>query len=779
MMLRFFYFFICSVLLSACAKEQPDSESAAPEMSMAEAEAILHARFATLTDRTSQNGLAKYDPLVPLPGTEEWQPLPRANDSEKTIPAAAIREIEDYAERNNSSALMVWRNGLVESERYFDDTTPDTEIVSKSLSKPISVIAVGRAIAEGHIQSLDQPMADFIHEWRGTPKEKMLIRDLLGMRSGLLAQAEVKSADDILMRAYLHPFFEDVLINEYPLVNEPGTRYDYANAVSDLVAPLIERATGIQYEDWLTNEVLKPIGARGGQIWMGRLGGTPHAGCCSLLPVEVFLRTAILVLNDGVWEGTRLLPDGFVKEMSTPTKENPHAGMGLYIGSPYVEGRGAANPDFEFGKTYHSEPYLAEDLVLFDGNSNQVAYIVPSQDLVILRTGAWAPREPKWDNTFIPNRILRSLSTADQKSKPVFEFSKDNPLRFSDAMAMHEPLETVKGNTRPLPESSETPDASSFDFSEAERYASELGGYALLVWHKDQLLLERYFEDFDALLRPNSASMHKSVMALVVAAAIEDGYIKSVDEPVGNYLAEWKDRPEGAMTIKNLLNMSSGLKPLSSEGGMESPRMKFFMGSENYRETLLAMRLEVAPGSRFSYANTDSQILGLVIEAAVQKPYTEYLSVRLWQRLGASDAYTWNYDDGVPRTYASLMATAIDWLRVGLLIKDEGQIYGDQVISADLIEKMTTGSAAYPNYGWQIWLGNEYEEKRFYNNAKTGPSFAAAEPFAVDDMIYFDGMGGQRVYISRKQDLVIVRTGDMRLDWDDTKLPNLIIEALK
>jgi len=84
-----------------------------------------------------------------------------------------------------------------------------------------------------------------------------------------------------------------------------------------------------------------------------------------------------------------------------------------------------------------------------------------------------------------------------------------------------------------------------------------------------------------------------------------------------------------------------------------------------------------------------------------------------------------------------------------------------------------------PNYGWQTWLGRQYETQRFYNDDKTGPSFASAEPFDTSDMIYFDGIGGQRVYISREKNLVVIRVGDLRFDWDDTHLPNLVMRALK
>ena len=92
---------------------------------------------------------------------------------------------------------------------------------------------------------------------------------------------------------------------------------------------------------------------------------------------------------------------------------------------------------------------------------------------------------------------------------------------------------------------------------------------------------------------------------------------------------------------------------------------------------------------------------------------------------------------------------------------------------------MTSPSQLNPNYGWQVWLGNEYESSRYYNDLKLGFGVPADAPFATDDMVYFDGLGGQRVYISTKQDLVIVRTGDTRLDWDDSLLPNMIINTLK
>lgn len=393
-------------LLAGCAGTAgPAGISGARSMTAQQAGTLYEARFERYMGRAPGAGLAGYDTLAPVVGATAWRPFPKGGG----IAPDALAAARAYAAGENSSAFMVWHAGKMVEEEYFGATTPTSPVVSKSLAKPLATIAVGRAMALGKIASLDQPMADFLTEWKGTPKAAITIRQVLGMRSGLLPQGSSTDPANVLNRAYLHPFHDKVLIEEYPLVDAPGSRYEYSNANGDLVAILIERATGIAYEDFVGREVLAKIGARGGQIWMDHPGGTPHSGCCILLPAESYLRLGILLLDDGVWDGRRLLPEGFVTAMRTPSAQNPHAGLGVYIGSPYVEWRGPANPELTYGRNYHSEPYAADDLFLFDGNSNQVVYIVPSRRLVVLRTGDSPPREPVWDNARLANLILRGL----------------------------------------------------------------------------------------------------------------------------------------------------------------------------------------------------------------------------------------------------------------------------------------------------------------------------------------------------------------------------------
>ncbi len=370
-------------------------------------------------ERAAQTGggLSNYDPLETVAGAQVISPLSSATPGARD---AALKEARNFVSARSSSAFIVWHKGTLIEETYFDGYNRDALINAKSLAKPLTAILIGRAIAQGYIQSLDQPVADFITEWKDDQRRsKILVRHLLDMRTGLLAQGIPTGPEDILQRAYLHPRHDEIIINEYPLTHEPGARYDYSNANAELVAPLIERATRMRYARYLTKALLEPLGAAGGTIFVNRSGGMAHSGCCVQLPARTWLKLGILLLNDGVWNGRRLLPAGYAKAMRTPTRENPNAGLGVWTGEPYAKWRGSLNPEFAMGRTFHSEPYAASDLFLFDGNGNQVVYIVPSQDLIILRTGNYPPKERPWDNSIIPNLIIRGMTEPSSKLAPI------------------------------------------------------------------------------------------------------------------------------------------------------------------------------------------------------------------------------------------------------------------------------------------------------------------------------------------------------------------------
>ncbi len=388
----------------------------------ADDEAVYQARFAQLfASFRAGLGLETYDPLEAVPGARDYQPLRAASGA--SIDPPALQRAREYAAANRSSAFLVWRDGVLEESSYFGDTKAESLLTSRSLAKPMTAIAVGRAMALGKIRSLDQPVADFIPEWRTDERRRLiLVRHLLDMRSGFLPQSMSPDPAHILNRAYLHPRHDDIIIREYPVVDAPGSRYEYNNASSEMVAVLIERATGRRYAEFISSEILQPIGAPGGNVWVNRPGGVAHSGCCLMLPAEAWLRLGVLLAADGVWESRRLLPAGYVTEMRRPTRENPYYGLGVYVAGEYTPRRGFAHPEREADsrKVLHSEPYLAPDLFLFDGNANQVVYIIPSERLVILRMGDSPPRGEgkEWDNTVLPNTVLRGILRARAGAAP-------------------------------------------------------------------------------------------------------------------------------------------------------------------------------------------------------------------------------------------------------------------------------------------------------------------------------------------------------------------------
>ncbi|MEZ5459157.1 MAG: serine hydrolase [Steroidobacteraceae bacterium] len=308
----------------------------------------------------------------------------------------------------------------------------------------------------------------------------------------------------------------------------------------------------------------------------------------------------------------------------------------------------------------------------------------------------------------------------------------------------------------------------------AEEYATRTNSVALLVYQRGALRYEKYWPGFDRDTVTDPFSAHKTVMGLLVGAAIADGYIESLDQPASTWLTEWAGDARREITLRQLMQMSSGLDtpPFGTWTGF-----RITLGSQ-IEQTVLALPLVKPPGTDFQYSNASSQLVGIVLQRATGKRYADYLSQRLWSRLGAPPAQVWlDREGGIARTFCCLYTTARGWLRVGRLILDQGRVGAEQLVPAEWIAEMTKPAATNPNYGLQIWLGSPPGRERRYNDRTV--KALHSEPFATDDMIYIDGFGGQRVYIVPSQELIIVRTGEALLDFDDAIIPNAILRGLR
>jgi CubicO group peptidase (beta-lactamase class C family) len=297
--------------------------------------------------------------------------------------------------------------------------------------------------------------------------------------------------------------------------------------------------------------------------------------------------------------------------------------------------------------------------------------------------------------------------------------------------------------------------------------------HALLVWQGGALQLEHYWPGHDATSITTTQSMHKSVLALLVGIAIEQGLIPSVDEPAATWITEWAGDERRNITIRHLLQQASGIDFPGFPG-----LVRMTLGGDVAPYTLERGTVG-PPGETFEYNNTNPEVLGILLQRATGKPYAEYLQENLWQYVSGDGARVLLDDEKhrVPITFCCLDAPARSWLRLGLLHLDGGRVGGRQVVPAPWMRDVVTPSPADPNYGYLTWLGTTWTETRTYNS-KSAATVRHSEPFAAPDVIYFDGFGGQRVYVVPSRQLVIVRTGAQRPDWDDAALPNLLIRAV-
>ena len=308
---------------------------------------------------------------------------------------------------------------------------------------------------------------------------------------------------------------------------------------------------------------------------------------------------------------------------------------------------------------------------------------------------------------------------------------------------------------------------------QAVEAAAKTEAYSLLVWQGGALQLEKYWPGHDAKSFTSTQSMHKSVLAILVGIAIEQGLIKSVDDPTANYIEEWAGDERRHITIRQMLQQSSGI----DFPGF--PAVIDMTIGDNLAQITFEQGVLAPPGTQFDYTNINPEVLGILLERVSGMSYAEYLSKNLWQHLSDDDA-TVLLDmetTRTPRTFCCLDTTARAWLRLGLLHLDHGRVGQRQVVPEQWMRDIITPSARNPNYGYLTWLGSTYEKERRYNRKSAATAFHS-EPFAAPDVIYFDGFGGQRVYIVPSKQLVIVTTGPLRQEWDDALLPNLIIRGM-
>lgn len=314
----------------------------------------------------------------------------------------------------------------------------------------------------------------------------------------------------------------------------------------------------------------------------------------------------------------------------------------------------------------------------------------------------------------------------------------------------------------------------------AATWAEAHNSAALLVLHKGVIQHEQYWQGIGPDSLFTGRAMTRSLIAPLIAIAMQEGSIESVDDPAGRYLPEWSADPRGDITLRQLLHNLSGLEnaPLANDPDPNNKNSRLALGGD-FRKAALAYDLENTPGEFFALANTNAQILGAILESATGEDYEDFLDNRLWSRIGAGEASMYmDSPGGMPAVYCCFRATTRDWLRYGAALLNDGEVAGQQLWPSGWVAEMTQGSEYYPLYGYQIWTGNPPPGgERMYVE---GWDLMAphGEGIRADEVFYLEGGGYRTMYVLPQQDLVILRLGYYDADWNFSTIPNLILSGL-
>ena len=256
----------------------------------------------------------------------------------------------------------------------------------------------------------------------------------------------------------------------------------------------------------------------------------------------------------------------------------------------------------------------------------------------------------------------------------------------------------------------------------------EFNTQAAILIQGNYIIAEYYGEGYDKSSLVTSWSVAKSFTSTLIGIAIDEGYINSINDPITNYLPEWKGKDQDNILLKHLLAMQSGMDDHPLAGVVFSTNMvKYSLDRDVLRP----------PETAFSYSNEDSMLLGEILENATGFSVQDYADKKLFNILEIEDKW-WTDQAGNTVTYAGLDMNPRDFAKFGLMVAQDGKWENKEVVSSEWLETATNNYNDLAPYGFQWWTSNSPEEKEY-------------------DFFSAKGLDGQLIYVWPEIDLVFVR----------------------
>ncbi|MCC1485179.1 serine hydrolase domain-containing protein [Winogradskyella immobilis] len=274
----------------------------------------------------------------------------------------ATQKLKDTNEELGSVAYLIIKNDSLFYEWYADNYSKDSKTNSFSMAKSITTSLLGKAIMEGHIKSLDQPISDFYPQYL---KSKTTVGDLSSMASGLDWVEHYTSPFSITARANYDDDLAETILNQ-KVVKTPGKSFEYLSGSTQLLGMIIEKATGKTLANYLSESFWQPLGCESDALWQldddeNRLA---KAFCCISSNARDFGRFGKLYKDGGQWNGQQILDSTFVAKAIQPRFKGEPYGYGFWISD-----------------------YKDKHIFAMRGILGQYVITIPEDNLIIVRLG--------------------------------------------------------------------------------------------------------------------------------------------------------------------------------------------------------------------------------------------------------------------------------------------------------------------------------------------------------------------------------------------------------
>jgi CubicO group peptidase (beta-lactamase class C family) len=273
--------------------------------------------------------------------------------------------LPQYMEHNHVGGLLVIKNGEIALEQYGLGNHEDHQWISFSMTKSVVSMLIGAAIKDGYIQSVDDPVTDYLPQMKGSSYDGVSIKHVLQMASGVQWNEDYADPASDVATSPNDMLALMTFMGDKPRVALSGERFNYNTGETNLAGAIVRSAIGNNLAAYLSEKIWKPWGMESDATWISHgPGGGELGGCCISPTLRDWGRFALFIMNDGVLhDGTRVVPEGWITESTTA--------------SPGSEGYGYL--------------WWLEDEGVFraSGIFGQAIYFNPAEDLVIVAQGAW------------------------------------------------------------------------------------------------------------------------------------------------------------------------------------------------------------------------------------------------------------------------------------------------------------------------------------------------------------------------------------------------------